>query len=224
MTPTVERVEQKLQSKQSEVTSFYLIESCVFKEHIESKLNSISSNFFIDLKKDFACLLDLILKLNIDQNNLELIIIGSDLFFNEFLKFYVKFLKNRSKLLNIFFIPFGGVSTIAATLGKFSVLYSKYFTDTFWVNLRSNDLVENIEQVVNRINKYLEVGRLNQYKKLAFQIANLVINEDVSKVVPFIVEVKLELSKEEPPQTKLHETHRRSLLSTSNSLPQFFNK
>lgn len=221
MTPTVERVEQTLQTIQSEVTSFYLIEHTLMKEKIEPKLNTISSNFFIDLKKDFACLLDLILKLNIDQNNLELIIIGSDQFFNEFLKFYVQFLKNRSKLLNVFFIAFGGVSTIGATLGKFSVLYSKFFTDNFWTSLKSTDLVENTEQVVNRINKYIELGRMNQYKKLAFQIANLTINEEV--LVPFIVEVKLELSKEEsPPRTKLNE-NRRSLLSTSNSLPQFFN-
>jgi len=217
---TSKTIPEKPIKPHTETCTFFLIENEKLKSLIETRLNQQASNFFIDLKGDIEILLELITKLNLTNNGLELVIIGSDLFFNDFLKSYIKFLKFHAKILNIFFIPsFRSESTVADILAKFSFSYSSLFTDSFWTNLASFELMENSDKVLNRIVNYLETCRSNQYKKLTFQIGQININDDLEKSVPFIADIKIDSVQEAI--KGLNE--RKSLLSTSNSLPQFFN-
>ncbi len=213
------------EKKQSEICSFFFIESEPLKSLIETKLNQHACNFFIDLKSDIKTLLELITKLNLTNNGIELVIIGSDLFFNEFLKSFIQFLKFHSKILNIFFIPsFKSESTVGDMLAKFSIAYSTLFTDSFWTSLAPCELVDKSEQVLDRILSYLDTCRSNQYKKLTFQVGQLNVNDDLEKSIPFIAEIKIDLLVrsccEEPVKVA---NERKSTLVTSNSLPQFFN-
>lgn len=222
-----ENVQKNLKISRVETYSLFLIENNSMKLLVESKIpNELKTSFFIDLKNDMKSLLDLILKLNIAQNSLELILIGPDTFFNEFLKFYVEHLNVYSKILHVFYIPFDGTGTndsvVAAMLGKFSLLYCNYFNDHFWTNLTFNDLIDNSEQVITRIEKFLETGRSNHYKKLIFQVGELILDES-DKKLPFIAEIKIEQTKIEDNFCLKSNSDRKMILSTSSSLPQFFN-
>ena len=83
-------------------------------------------------------------------------------------------------------------------------------------------MVDNYEQIINRILNYLEKCRSNQYKKLMFQVGEVAVNDDLEQTIPFIAEIKIDFAKGEEPLRILSE--RKSTLVTSNSLPQFFNK
>ena len=60
------------QQRAVEVCSFFIIENHAFKSIVESKLNKHATNFFIDLKDDTEILLELIVKLNLANNSIEL--------------------------------------------------------------------------------------------------------------------------------------------------------
>lgn len=168
-------------------------------------------------------LLELILKLDLTDTNLELVVIGTDQSFNSFLKFYAQFF-NSDKVLNIFYIPFECTSPLAKLIAKFSLVFCNYFTDHFWTSLSNCNLADKSFQIISRISKYLELGR-QQNKKLTFQIGELTIDcaGEAVKSMPFISEVKIELCKGEEPTKSVPWIDRKSSLTYSNSLPQFFN-
>lgn len=189
---------------------------------MEANYKNDKSKFFIDFQSDMKSLLELILKFDLTDTNLELVVIGTDYCFNNFLKFYVQFF-NSDKVLDMFYIPFECSSNLAKLIAKFNIVYCNYFTDHFWLNLSSCNLVEKSFQAISRISKYLELTR-QQNKKLTFQIGKLIIDcaEEAVKSMPFLSEVKIELSKGEELKN-LQCTDRKSTLINSNSLPQFFN-
>lgn len=109
-------------------------------------------------------------------------------------------------------------------LANFSIVYCNLFTDQFWLTLTACDLIDNRDQVLQRIMSYLETCRSNQYKKLTFQIGELAVNDDLERTIPFIAEIKIDLARVETETYKNNlNDHRKSALVTSNSLPHFFN-
>lgn len=207
----------------SETSSFFLIENSTLRSIVEANCKNDKSNFFIDFQSDIKSLLELILKFDLTDTTLELVVIGTDQSFNSFLKFYAQFF-NNNKVLNVFYIPFECTSPLAKLIAKFSPVFCNYFTDHFWTSLSNCDLADNSFQIISRISKYLELGR-HQNKKLTFQIGELTIDcagEDV-KSMPFISEVKIELCIGEESTKSVPRIDRKSSLTNSNSLPQFFN-
>ena len=249
-----------LNSKQNEL-KFLLIDHMA----VSSSEQTDKDEYFINLitkslhcilinnLSEFIQLIDLINKQK-KSEPIKIILFCSERYLNKYLKLYLDLIKFNDSFAGFFkhyFIPrkvtlVNGTSTaanitttsiLANYLGNCNHFYNSLFLDELWANATSSNNIENSNEILNRLSKYVNCS---QETVMPLQIGEVMLNDEVnSKFIPFLVDIRigttanseanneifseqLQLQQQQLPSPSLAASvSHKSILSSSNSMPHF---